>query len=51
MDGFTITCHDCQTQSEFENQQERFTEAIKVLIHYHGVRFVCTKCGQQLILI
>lgn len=50
MDGFTITCNKCRTQSEFEKEDERVSEDIKILNHFSGVRFVCTKCGQQLVL-
>jgi hypothetical protein len=50
MNGFTVICHDCQTQSEFESKEERLTEDIKLLIHHNGIRLVCTKCDQQLIL-
>jgi hypothetical protein len=49
MDGFTVTCHDCQNQSEFENKEERVTESIKVFIHsLTTVCLYCSECGQKL---
>jgi hypothetical protein len=49
MDGFTVVCHDCQNQSEFESKEERVTESIKVFIHsLTTVCLYCSKCGQKL---
>lgn len=50
MKGFTVICRDCQTQSEFESEEERLTKDVKLLNHHNGIRLVCTECGQQLIL-
>lgn len=50
MIGFTIICNECRTKSEFETEEERLTEDIKVLNHFNGTRLVCTKCEQQLVL-
>lgn len=51
MDGFTIICHECQTQSEFEKQDERLTESIKIFICNHTeIRIHCSECGQNRVL-
>jgi hypothetical protein len=48
--GFTIICNECKSKSELELKDDRLTKDTKVLNHYQGVRFVCTKCGQQLVM-
>ena len=48
--GFTVICNDCQTNAKLKTKDERVTEEVLVLIHFSGVRLVCTKCHQQLVL-
>lgn len=48
--GFSIVCHDCLSKSELNSSDDRLTKDVKLLNHIGGIRLVCIKCDQQLVM-